>query len=59
MPGGAVARFDIADNEGEWNDDGRYWLIVAWLKEKHNGFCNQVNRRNWRKLEAQITRAVK
>ncbi|MBA3858194.1 MAG: hypothetical protein C0507_14915 [Cyanobacteria bacterium PR.3.49] len=44
---------------GEWNDEGRYRLILAWLKEKHNGFCNHINRGNWRKVEAQIRRAVK
>lgn len=43
---------------GEWNDEGRYRLILAWLKEKHNGFCNHINRGNWRKVEAQIRRAV-
>jgi hypothetical protein len=44
---------------GEWNDDGRYRLILAWLQKKHNGFCNHINRGNWRKVEAQIRRAVK
>jgi hypothetical protein len=44
---------------GEWNDEGRYRLILAWLKEHHNGRCNHINRGNWRKVEAQIRRAVK
>lgn len=44
---------------GEWNDEGRYRLILAWLQKKHNGFCNHINRGNWRKVEAQIRRAVK
>lgn len=44
---------------GEWNDEGRYRLILAWLKKNHNGFCNHINRGNWRKVEAQIRRAVK
>lgn len=44
---------------GEWNDEQRYRLILAWLKESHNGFCNHINRGNWRKVEAQIKRAVK
>ncbi len=44
---------------GEWNDEGRYRLILAWLQKNHNGFCNHINRGNWRKVEAQIRRAVK
>jgi hypothetical protein len=44
---------------GEWNDEQRYRLILAWLKANHNGFCNHINRGNWRKVEAQIRRAVK
>ncbi|MBX9941897.1 MAG: hypothetical protein K2Y32_21700 [Candidatus Obscuribacterales bacterium] len=44
---------------GEWNDEPRYRLILAWLREKHNGFCNHINRGNWHKVEAQIRRAVK
>jgi hypothetical protein len=43
---------------GEWNDEGRYRLILAWLEKNHNGFCNHINRGNWRKVEAQIRRAV-
>jgi hypothetical protein len=44
---------------GEWNDEQRYRVILAWLQENHNGFCNHINRGNWRKVEAQIRRAVK
>ena len=44
---------------GEWNDEQRYRLILAWLQNNHNGFCNHINRGNWRKVEAQIRRAVK
>lgn len=44
---------------GEWNDDGRFRLLLAWLKEKHNGFCNHINQGRWHKVEAQIERAVK
>lgn len=43
----------------EHNDEPRYRLILAWLEAKHNGFCNHINRGNWRKVEAQIRRAVK
>ena len=44
---------------GEWNDEQRYRVILAWLQENHNGFCNHINRGNWRKVEAQVRRAVK
>ncbi len=44
---------------GEWNDQQRYRLICAWIEAKHNGFCNHINRGNWRKVETQIRRAVK
>ena len=44
---------------GESNNNARYRLILAWLQAKHNGFCNHINRGNWRKVEAQISRAVK
>ena len=44
---------------GDWNDEGRYRLIRAWIEAKHNGYCNHINRGNWRKVEAQIRRAVK
>jgi hypothetical protein len=43
----------------EHNDEPRYRLIRAWLEAKHNGFCNHINRGNWRKVEAQIRRACK
>jgi len=35
---------------GEWNDEQRYRLILAWIESKHNGFCNHINRGNWRKV---------
>ena len=44
---------------GNWNDEQRYRLILAWLQKNHNGLCNHINRGNWRKVEAQIRRAVK
>ena len=44
---------------GEWNDETRYRLISAWIEAKHNGFCNHINRAKWRKVDAQIRRAVK
>jgi len=44
---------------GEWNDEGRYRLILAWMERNHNGYCNHINRGHWRKVEAQIRRAVK
>jgi hypothetical protein len=50
---------DVPAMPGEWNDEARYRLILAWLKEKHNGFCNHINRGNWHKVESQIRRAVK
>jgi hypothetical protein len=43
----------------EHNDEPRYRLILAWLEAKHNGFCNHINRGNWRKVEQQIKRACK
>jgi hypothetical protein len=44
---------------GEWNDDSRCRMLLSWIKAKHNGFCNHINRGNWRKVDAQIRRAVK
>lgn len=41
------------------NDEPRYRLILAWLEENHNGFCNHINRGRWHKVQAQIKRAVK
>ena len=43
----------------EHNDEPRYRLILAWLEEHHNGFCNHINRGKWHKVQAQIKRAVK
>jgi hypothetical protein len=43
----------------EHNDEPRYRLILAWLEAKHNGFCNHINRSNWRKVQEQIRRACK
>lgn len=42
----------------DWNNEQRYRLILAWLKRNHNGFCNHINRGNWRKVEAQVRRSV-
>jgi hypothetical protein len=44
---------------GDGNNNARSRLILAWLQAKHNGFCNHINRGNWQKVEAQISRAVK
>lgn len=43
----------------EHNDEPRYRLILAWLEENHNGFCNHINRGRRHKVQAQIKRAVK
>ncbi len=43
---------------GQPNDRLRFELIRAWLEQKHNGHCNHIRRGNWRKVEAQIRRAV-
>ncbi len=42
---------------GRFNDEERYRLILQWLNEKHNGFCNHINANNWRAVEDQIRRA--
>lgn len=43
---------------GRRNDETRARLIEAWLKEKNNGFCNHINRKQWKEIESQIWRAV-
>ncbi len=49
---------DIPAMPGQSNNRLRYELIRAWIEQKHNGCCNHINRGNWRKVEAQIKRAV-
>lgn len=49
---------DIPAMPGQSNNRLRYELIRAWIEQKHNGFCNHIKRGNWRKVEAQIKRAV-
>lgn len=39
------------------NDEARYNLILRWLEERHNGFCNHINRGKWHKVKADIKRA--
>lgn len=48
---------DIPAMPGQTNDWLRYELLRAWIKSKHNGFCNHIRRGNWRKVESQIKRA--
>lgn len=43
---------------GRRNNETRARLIEAWLKKKHNGFCNHINRKQWKEIESQIWRAV-
>lgn len=49
---------DIPALAGQSNDRLRYELIRVWIEQKHNGYCNHIKRGNWRKVEAQIKRAV-
>lgn len=39
------------------NDEARYNLILRWMEERHNGFCNHINRGKWHKVKADIKRA--
>ena len=39
------------------NDEARYNLILRWIEERHNGFCNHINRGKWHKVKADIKRA--
>ena len=39
------------------NDEARYNVILRWLEERHNGFCNHINRGKWHKVKADIKRA--
>lgn len=39
------------------NDEARYNLILRWIEERHNGFCNHINRGKWHKIKADIKRA--
>lgn len=43
---------------GRRNDETRARLIDAWLRKKHNGFCNHINRDDWKEIEAHIWRTV-
>ncbi len=43
---------------GGRNDEYRAALIEAWLKEKHNGFCNHINRSDWDRVREDVRRAV-
>jgi predicted transcriptional regulator len=53
---------DVSENvpayPGRRNDETRARLIEAWLKKKHNGFCNHINRGHWGEIEAHIWRTV-
>jgi hypothetical protein len=42
---------------GDANDESRYRMILAWLEQGHNGFCNHINRGRWQKVKAHIRRA--
>jgi len=33
-------------------------LIRNWLRDKHNGHCSHINKGDWKKVEADINRAV-
>lgn len=43
---------------GQRHNETRARLIEAWLRKKHNGFCNHINRSKWADIEADIWRAV-
>jgi len=43
---------------GRRNNETRARLIEAWLRKKHNGKCNHINRGHWKEIEADIRRAV-
>ncbi|HMY51747.1 MAG TPA: hypothetical protein PK671_02305 [Candidatus Obscuribacter sp.] len=43
---------------GRRNNETRARLIEAWLRKKHNGQCNHINRGHWAAIEADIWRAV-
>jgi len=43
---------------GRRHNETRARLIEAWLKKKHNGFCNHINNGRWKEIEADIWRAV-
>lgn len=48
----------IAALPGARNDKYRATLIEDWLTDKHNGFCNHIDRNKWDTIRAQIKRAV-
>ncbi len=43
---------------GRRHNETRARLIAAWLRKKHNGLCNHINRDQWAAIEADIWRAV-
>lgn len=43
---------------GRGHNETRARLIEAWLRKKHNGFCNHINRGQWNEILAHIWRAV-
>jgi len=43
---------------GRRHNETRARLIEAWLRKKHNGLCNHINRGQWALIEADIWRAV-
>lgn len=43
---------------GRRHNETRARLIEAWLRKKHNGLCNHINRGHWALIEADIWRAV-
>jgi len=53
---------DVSENipayPGQRHNETRARLIEAWLRKKHNGFCNHINRSKWAEIEADIWRAV-
>lgn len=42
---------------GRFNDAARAEQILNWLRVGHNGFCNHINRGDWRVVEDQVRRA--
>lgn len=48
----------IAALPGGRNDEYRAKLIEDWLTDKHNGFCNHIDKNKWETIRAQIKRAV-
>jgi hypothetical protein len=41
---------------GTRNDERRHQFLLDWLERNHNGYCNHINRGQWREIDQYVRR---